>query len=283
MRLKQYLLAASGVLLLFILFFFGKIRFPEGKSVQQQSANRDKPARGTEMNFEQLLSLASQNLSAADSKKISLLNEKLSSCKTKSDSAQVMKHLGDAWYDSKNYIVAGVYFETSGKATNNIALLDSASQSLAFGYTMTKDTNAMVFGAEKTLECFQLLRNLQPNNLDYKIGYAATLIDGMGDVMSGVSLLKEVEKQDPENLQMNLILGRLDIRNGELDKSVSHLQKVLKKDPKNLDAYLYLAEVWKAKGNNKEELKELQAARKLSNDDGLNQSIDKTINELRTK
>lgn len=283
MQLKQIILAAFGISLTFLLFFFGKTRFPEGKPATPASAHRDAGLKGNTISFNQILSLASQNLNEDDAKNVSSLNEKLTASKTKKDSIYIMKQLGRVWYASQNYIVAGVFFEEAGKRENNVALLDSASQSLAYGYTVTKDTNAMVFGAEKTLECFQRLRDLQPENLAYKIGYATTLIDGMGDVMNGVMLLKEVEKVEPDNIQMNLILGRLDIRNGELDKSISHLNKVLKKDPENLYAYLYLAEAFKAKGNKSEQVNAMKHARKLSDDAGLNHQLDEEIKILSNK
>lgn len=281
MHSKQWLLAAGGILLTLSLFYFGRIRYREGAAAEGSQAVRDKPNAGaTGMSFPTLLQLAGTTLKADEKKNVEALDARLAATGTPSDSVPVLFQLSRTWLNTGNFIVAGSYYEMQARITRQKAWWDTAAQVLSYGFHNTTDSLARIYGVNHTLTCYEMLRKMDPENIDYKIGYATTLIDGRDDVMTGVGLLREVDAVHPDNIQVNLILGRLNIRNGQYDKSIERLQKVITLDPDNLGAYLYLADCYSAMGRKDKAIVALQQARSVSHDEQMNAEIDKSIKEL---
>lgn len=110
--------------------------------------------------------------------------------------------------------------------------------------------------ALKAVDCFQKATELAPENNDYKVKTAQCYMEGVGDVMAGVSLLREVEKADSNHIMMNFLLGKFGIISGQYEKAIKRLEKVLSSQSDNWEAYFLLAEAYANTGQ-KEKAKTL--------------------------
>ena len=99
--------------------------------------------------------------------------------------------------------------------------------------------------------------------------------------MPGVLLLKKVEAKDPDNKQMNLILGSLAVVSGQYDKAITRLEKLIKLDPENAEAYYHLAEAYQAVGRKEDAIKSLEQCKKLVNDPAFSAQIDSYIQQIK--
>ncbi|HUM46396.1 MAG TPA: tetratricopeptide repeat protein [Chitinophagales bacterium] len=143
------------------------------------------------------------------------------------------------------------------------------------------DSMVKTFAVQEAIKSYEQLRKLDSTNMAYPVREALCYIDGQGQVMQGVTLLKAVEKKDPDNIEMNLALGRLSVVSGQYDKAVTRLEKLVQTDPNNAEAYFHLAEAYRALGRKEDAIKTLETCKSLVKDTDFRAQIDSYINQIK--
>lgn len=280
MKSSQVILLLAGLVLVVFTFEFGRTRFPAG-SEEMPLANRAKSTQSGDLNFESVLTKAKTTLNAGDTKMINDLNVRLSLANSDESRAALFAELGQAWTHTGNIIVGGYYFEKASMLRRKNENLDSAAIRFFVGFQNEPDSEARLYAAQQATEAYQQLLNLDSANTDYANKLAECYIDGEGNVMQGVLLLKKVEAKDPFNVTTNLILGRLSISSGQYDKAVDHLQKVIQKDPKNVEGYLELGEAYRALGRKDDAVSALEKCKTLTSRPDFIKQIDSYIQQIK--
>jgi tetratricopeptide (TPR) repeat protein len=134
---------------------------------------------------------------------------------------------------------------------------------------------------EKVREIYGMLLEKQPSLLDLKAKIGMTYIAEAP--MKGVTMIREVLAQDPNNQLARTQMAMLSMRSGQYDKAVEHLQTLLKQDPKNLEAQFYLGISYFEMGNKEEADRILHAVKDATNDPNILQTIDKYLSQLHEK
>ena len=189
--------------------------------------------------------------------------------------------IGDKWTKTGNIIVAGKYFADAAEINKDVKTWEEAATRFFIGFPNAADTLAKMYAVQEAIKSYEQLRKLDSTNMDYPVQEAVCYIDGQGQVMPGVLLLKGVEKKDPDNKDMNLILGRLAVVSGQYDKAVARLEKLITMDPNNAEAYFHLAEAYRALGRKDEAIKTLEHCKSLVTDENFNAQIDSYINQIK--
>ena len=99
--------------------------------------------------------------------------------------------------------------------------------------------------------------------------------------MQGVQRLLKITEKDPNNLQANLMLGRLSVTSGQYDKAVARLEKVVAQAPENTEALYFLAEAYKGHGDTEKAIKTFERCKQLVNDPAFSKEIDNYINSFK--
>ena len=76
---------------------------------------------------------------------------------------------------------------------------------------------------------------------DVKIEKALEIINGGGQPMEGILMLKELADTDEPNLDAVFLLGQLSVQSGQLEKAVERYSQVLELDPNHIEATWELA------------------------------------------
>jgi Flp pilus assembly protein TadD len=82
-------------------------------------------------------------------------------------------------------------------------------------------------------------------------------------------------------VEVNLLLGRLDIESGQLDKAVPRLEKLVKNSPSETEAYFYLGMAYKASGKTEKAIQTFEKCRKMVTDPDAQKQIDNIIQQLK--
>jgi Flp pilus assembly protein TadD len=94
----------------------------------------------------------------------------------------------------------------------------------------------------------------EPGNIDAQIDQAVNLVEGTGQIMQGVGMLKKVEQVQPDNKRMLLYLGILSMQSGQTDKAVTRFEKLTKLPADGDKSYpyyfRYLGQAYQATGQN---------------------------------
>jgi cytochrome c-type biogenesis protein CcmH/NrfG len=99
--------------------------------------------------------------------------------------------------------------------------------------------------------------------------------------MKGVVLLREVTSKDSTNISANIILAKLAIQSGQLDKAINRLELVLSLRPDNTEAMYFLAEAYKNQGNKEKAISLFEQCKKLVNNPDFTKEIDNYINTFK--
>jgi len=101
--------------------------------------------------------------------------------------------------------------------------------------------------------------------------------------MEGVSLLKEVEKTDSNNVKLQLTFAFLSVKSGQTDKAIERFNKVLQLDPTYIEAYLHLADIYEQQGKVDKTIEVLEQYATKTNDPTAKLEVEKYIKQLKLK
>lgn len=267
----------GGVLIVVLLFAFGKT------TLEKKSETAEMPAapNAASVEFSFILEKAKGTLRNSMRDSVESMELQLKKARGEKEQAAMLKSMAEEWEQTGNILVAGKYYAQSAMLTNDKALLEKAGDLLYKGFPTTTDSSARIFGAQEGIKVFSELSKMDPENQEYKIHQAVCYVDGLGQVMPGVTLLKEVETKEPDNKEMNLILARLAIVSGQYDKAIQRLEKLTKLDSSNAEVYFHLAEAYRAVGRTDDAIKSLEQCKALVKDPTFSAQIDQYIQKIK--
>lgn len=197
------------------------------------------------------------------------------------------------WFDKTEYMKVAQVFEKNehyDAAALNYALVSKGlkeEQGLLFIgrklislLTFLKYQGVKAQISSQALEIYSGLVNKHPNNNDFLFGMAIVKVDGEGDVMTGVSILKKILETEPKHYNANFHLGRLGIMSQQFDKAISRLEVVIEQDPNDIKALLFVSEAYLGKGNKQEAIKYLKQVSMLTTSIEMRSQIENYIKEL---
>jgi tetratricopeptide (TPR) repeat protein len=205
----------------------------------------------------------------------------LQKVRSEEEKVAMLKSLGEKWTKTGNIIVGGKYFADAAAIDGEKNTWTDAATRFFTGFPTTIDSMAKLYAAQEAIKCYEQLQRLDSTNMDYKVREAICYIDGMGQVMQGVTILKEVEKKDSGNQDMNLILGRLAVVSGQYDKAAARLEKLIRTNPDNAEAYFHLAEAYRALGKKDDAIQALEQCKLLVKDPDFAAQIELYINQIK--
>lgn len=275
------MLLAAGALMVAGLFFFG-VTIPPKKEVSAMQAGMGemRPAEAS-VEFEVIDKLARGTLNTAQLDSIVSLEKQVKEVNSDMQKKERLVELAGLWERTGNILVAGKYYADAASTNSDKLLYEKAGDLEYFGFATTTDSIARIFGAQQGVRVYQVLAAMDSSNMEYPVREAVCYIDGLGNVMQGVTILKKVESKDPDNREMNLILGRLAVVSGQYDKAITRLEKLISLDPGNAEAYYHLAGAYRAVGRTDDAINSLEQCKALVKDPVFEAQIDEYIFQLK--
>jgi tetratricopeptide (TPR) repeat protein len=274
MKKKQYVTIGLCSTLLIVVYLFANTKKPS-KDLSKEPSK----AIATEgsFHFEAYLVEVNKGLNADTLQMINNLLPNIANKKV-SDTVGML-------YNLCNHPEVTAYYQSLLATTMN----DDTTWSMAgernylAGVLSGKNEELRAYLFERAIEAFKKASAMKPNNDTYKVKLATCYMDGTPDVMSGVSILREIVARDSNNVDAQFTLGRYGIVSGQFDKSIVRLEKVISLQPSNADAYLLIAEAYEKIGDIEKAIKALEKGKSLVEDPSFKQEIADYIAELKKK
>lgn len=282
MRIQQIILLVTGVALVAVLYVFGVTKSPKQPEAAMPGAMQATAATGSaSIDFSSIHEKALATLSEKQRDTMAMAEMKMEKIRGEADKVNALQVLGEDWSKTGNIIVAARYYAEAAAIKNDIKLWEEAANRFFMGFPTAADSLVKMYAVQEAIRCYEQLRKLDSSNMEYPVREAICYVDGQGQIMQGVTLLKAVEKKDPDNKDMNLILGRLSVVSGQYDKAVARLEHLVKIDPNNAEAYFHLAEAYRALGRKEDAVKALETCKSLVKDEDFRAQIDSYINQIK--
>jgi cytochrome c-type biogenesis protein CcmH/NrfG len=183
------------------------------------------------------------------------------------------------WDKNKRPDIAAFYFEKkASSATDWFKSGDRYYYSVRF----IKDPDEMPVLYSSAMRCYEKGLKLEPNNTEAKIMLASCMVEGSSDPMKGITLLREIEKTDSNNVTLQLNFAFFSVRSQQWDKAVRRFEKVIQIDSTYIEAYLHLADAYEQMGQKYKTIEALEKYRSKTDDALSREEIGKYIEQLKT-
>ena len=279
MNKNQWITAAAGILLVALLFQFGRT-VPLKKLYPHDQAG----AQTTSLSIDTLLVHAKETLRPEQVVRLNELENSISRGDVQTQRLVVYQQLAHFWSDSANI------FEPYAWYTAEAARLENSEKSLTFAAHLFLENLRLEGNPElknwKSLQAkdlFERSLKINPKNDSSRVGLGACYIFGniSPTPMEGVSKILEVLKEDSTNIYAQMMLGHGSLISGQYEKAITRFESVLRLDPGNLEAILLLAEVYERKGDKPAAIEWYRKSLPLIKTIGVQKEVEARINELK--
>jgi len=175
---------------------------------------------------------------------------------------------------------AGWYAEEAAKFFNNEKSWFKAGDGYYQAYTFALDPEKQAQLAEKTREQFGKVLDLNPRNLDAKTKMAMTYLSS-GNPMQGITMLREVLKDDPKNELAMFNLGMLSIQSGQYDRAVERLTELVEINPGHIQGQLLLGIAYMNTGDKKKAKQQFEKVKQMDKDPAVQATVDSYLKDLK--
>lgn len=274
---QQWIVAIGSLLLLFVLYFFGRTK-PNPKGVTQTTRDTASSVLGGE----QLIAEAKKALTPAQQARISALENSITRGDLVGQKIALYGQLASFWRDSAGNRLPYVYYlGEKAKLENTEKNLNFAAQSYLEELKSVPDPAARTWMANEAQTLFSRSLEINPANDSAKVGWGSTFIFGAsGAPMEGIMKIREVAEKDSTFMYAQFMLGYGAMMTGQYDRAVERLLKVVKNQPGNMEAVFLLGEAYERAGNKTEAVKWYTVGRKSVSNPELLKAIDEKIKTL---
>ncbi len=194
-----------------------------------------------------------------------------------SPSPATLAEKAEFWRAQKHFSLYGHYIAEKSK-------LEKSEKSITFATPLLieilrQESNPAVKSllADDILSLCKLGNDFFSSASNWEYSEAIALIEGKNETMQGVQKLLAITRQNPKDLDANLMLAKLAIESGQYDKSIARLEKLLQNYPENTEAMFFLAEAYKSNGQIDKAKEWFEKCKEKVNDPNFSQEIDDYI------
>ena len=209
------------------------------------------------------------------------IENELAAIRDSSRMAAVFIRLSQIWERNNNRSVSTYYLAKSAKLENSEKKLTFAGQIFLQLMESEGDAAVQLWEAAEAVSCLEQSLKLNPGNEETKLALATGYIEGTGEPMRGVQILLAINREKPNDVPALMLLGRMAIRSGQVDKAIGRFETILKVEPENQEAMYFLAQAFEAKGDKKKAIELLEKCKLIVNKPEFSRDIDQHIKSLK--
>ncbi len=264
----------AGAFLLFVLLFNANRIAPSKKEAM---GSNNKTGITNNANIDVYANIAEKNLNEELKTKFNFFK------KEAVKNANYFDSLATLWDNLKKPDVASLNMERKALQTKKAADWFMAGNRYYYSVPFIKDETELPVLYESAVRCFKKGLELDPKDNDAKIMLASCYVEGTNNPMDGITLLKEVEKVDSNNVKLQLAFAFFSVKSNQMDKAIKRFNKVLEVDPNYIEAYLHLADIYEQMNNTDKTIEALEKYAAKTNDPMSKSEVEKYIKQLKLK
>lgn len=278
---KRIILAGAGLVLVLILFFFGKTT----------TVKKEIPAltqsETPQFNIKDTLIAEKEKLSPSQLLYVTSIENDISRGDLKNQSENQYTNLANFWKDSVgSFIPYAYYLSEAAKLDNSEKKLTFAARLILENMKREDNPGKKIWEAQTAATLFEKALQLDPENENLKVGLGSCYVYGEGMIgnpeqtMKGIQQLLQVVQKDSNNMQAQLVLGIGGVISNQYKKAIERLNKVVSFDPHNLEAVSWLADAYAAEGDKQNAVKWYEQSKHLVNNPEFTKEVDERIKEV---
>jgi tetratricopeptide (TPR) repeat protein len=278
----QWITLAAALILVAILYVFGRIVPEKKETTTKQSDLADNP-----VSIDSILSDAKKRLDPAQIARLNALENSVVRGDVNEQKLKIYHQLAHFWADT------GQIFEPYAWYEAEAARLENSEKSLTFAAHLflqnMRGENSQPLREWKALEAkdlFERSLKINPQNDSSIVGLGACYIFGgiSATPMEGILKVRAVADQDSSNIFAQEVLGHGSMYSGQYDKAIARFETVyrLSRETENtkLEACLMLAEAYERKADRLSAINWYKKSLTLIKNQEVKEEVNKRIDEL---
>jgi len=217
------------------------------------------------------------NVTESDRNNLRELTNKFLSFSEKEKKLTFADSLAKYYRRLHNYDSSAKYFEEVANLSPTEDRLIKAGDALYDAYSISPEESKIGY-MDKARGYYNRVLAKSPRNLDVKTKVALTYI-GTETPMEGITILREVIKEDPKNESAIYNLGVLSIQSGQYNKAIDRFKELISINPGNPNAHFYLGLSYLSSGDKNKAKKSFEVAKTLNSDPAFQSTIDTYLKE----
>lgn len=237
---------------------------------------------GDSQSLEQLLTEARKSFTPELQQKVALVEGAITSERDYVRRGQLFDSLIRMAGQSRQYVFAAWAAEQKAIKNNGSGNdWQTAGTRYQISVNFQQDPNAVPALYEAAIRCFNKAIELEPKNLDAKVGLGICMVEGSNDPMQGIGLLLDVVKEDSTNVNAQLALGDFSIKRNAPDKAIARYSTALRLRPDLYAIHLSLADAYSSAGDTANAILHLEEYVKVTDDPVAKNDIENAIHRLK--
>jgi len=186
------------------------------------------------LNDEAMLAGAYQMLDSTQLSYLTKLEQEKAKATKLEEEILALKLISRTWNEFGNYAAGGYYAEKVAELapTGDAWGIAGTTFGIAFNREQ-KDVQFKKYVGHKAVTCFQKAAQLEPDTVAHRINEAImyvdlSIVDASVMPMTGALKLLELDKDFPNNVNVNLQLGRLSLNmSGDIQKAIPRFERII--------------------------------------------------------
>jgi len=263
-----------GSVIVIVLLLFANTKIPR-KEVEAGLSDHAGSSNNTTNN---LFEEAKNGLSQSEKQTLSELESALT---VSSSKPEAFENIIRIWDSLQKPLLAAHYKEQQAIAFSNEKNWEDAGNRYYSATRAVKEGDRSIL-YDKAIECFEKTIQLNASNTAAKIDLASCYVERGTNPMQGISMLREIEKTDSNNVKLQLSFAFFSLKSGQWDKAIKRFEKVLKLQPDYSEVYWYLADAYTQKGDKAKTIESLEKYVVSTKDRTLKKEVQGYIDKLKT-
>ena len=185
---------------------------------------------------------------------------------------------------NKEYVLAAYFLEqkaTEGNGSSADWQQAGERYSSAAGFQQDQQNVAALLDA--AMRCFNKSLELDPKNLDAKVGLGMCIVEGTNDPMKGIGMILDVVKADSTNVNAQLALADFSVRRNAPDLAIKRYKNALALRPDFYGLHLNIADLYEQMGDTASALLHLQKYVEIETDPIMKNDVENAIRKLQKR
>ncbi len=270
---KKQIAVLAGSLIIVVLLLVANTKLPDNKEDVKSSEHAGPTTAG-------MASIVENAVNALTADQKAAVQKLEAATASAADKKSAYEQLINRWDSLHQPVVAAYYVEKAALASPTEQNWTEAGNRYYMSVRFVTETERQLLYS-KAIGCFEKALELNPSAIETKISLASCYVEGSTDPMKGIGMLREVEKVDSNNVNLQLNFAFFSEKSGQWDRAIKRFEKVLKIKPDFIEAYLHLADAYKQKGDNANAIKSLEKYLMLVDDASIKTEVQNYINQLK--
>lgn len=217
----------TGCLILGSLLFLGRTKPSTKKGEEVGSESK------IVLTIDAVLTEARTKLDSAQIAWLTDLDQRKAQAISLEDEARILKLISRTWNEYEHFLAGGYYAVQVAKLDDKAGAWAVAGTTFGIAYNKEQDNAKKKLAAQEAIKAFQQAVRLEPDTVRHWINEAVMFID-LSTVdastmpMKGVLKLRDLDQKFPNNIAVNMTLGRLSAtRTKDMAKAKPRFEKVI--------------------------------------------------------